>query len=90
VRSLIKTAVRPYIRSEEDVLLGKKIIPGLALEKPPSSEESEAVIEQAERVDPLLAKAIKRYFKSGVSSGQFTAAQLAIDFLSKSPIELSY
>jgi hypothetical protein len=25
-----------------------------------------------------------------VSSGQFTAAQLAIDFLSKSPIELSY
>ncbi len=85
VLDLIKTAVQPYIRSEKDVLLGEKIMPGLALEKHPSSEERQAVIEQARRVDPPLAKAIEKYFKDGVSTGQFTAAQLAIDFLSNSP-----
>lgn len=76
----VKNTCRKYIRSTENVLLGEKFAPGLALQKSPTSNDIEALLTQMRNVDTTLEHTIKKMFtdtKTGqlkTSAGYMEAA----------------
>ncbi len=85
----IKKIASPYIRSEKEFLLGKKIdkaTNGIAELKYPSSEDEQNLIAEAERVDPTLAKAISsiKEINGGFSAGAFYLLKQKVNSYKKS------
>lgn len=86
--ALIESAVKPYIRSTQDVLPGRIIIPGLVLETIPTSAKGKALISRAHSLNEALGVAISKFLnkaeKDSMSSGMLKATELALQFLSPS------
>lgn len=75
----IEETAKPYIRSEEDVLVGNKFAAGLALEQSPQIEEITNLLEEAKKIDTNLEQALRKNFTNNgslkASAGQITAAK---------------
>ena len=80
---------KPYIRSEEDVLIGQKKAPGVALDIEPSDESLKNLVEKARKYDEVLALCLEERFKKTnktgftASTGLVRAAEDLLDFLDK-------
>lgn len=85
--SKIEKLTKPYIRSTEDVLVGQKFAPGLALEKSPKPQDIQNLINQADKIDPLLSKVftneMTRNGKLKASAGEVTAANRILTLLNQ-------
>ena len=64
----IKSVCQKYIRSTDDVLLGDKFAPGMALQKSPATKDIEALLSQAQTVDPQLESVLRKQFTE-ISTG---------------------
>lgn len=89
ILSKIEQATKPYIRSTEDVLIGEKFAPGLALEKSPQLEDIDNLLKRAKSIDPLIEQQLKislQGLKTNInaSAGQITAGHKFLDFLTAS------
>ncbi|MBY0403418.1 MAG: hypothetical protein K2X66_05935 [Cyanobacteria bacterium] len=81
----IVAMAQKFIRTPEDVLVGRKIAPGVAVEKTPTVLEIQEAVSQAKKIDPNLGGAVEKYLsesnpKTGVrepicSSGQMTVVR---------------
>lgn len=58
----IKSVCQKYIRSTDDVLLGDKFAPGMALQKSPTTKDIEALLSQAQTVDSQLESILRKQF----------------------------
>ena len=56
----IENITKPYIRSKQDVLVGKKFASGLALEKSPSSADIEKLLTRISDKNSLAAQVIRK------------------------------
>lgn len=64
----IKSVCQKYIRSTDDVLLGDKFAPGMALQKSPTTKDIEDLLSQAQTVDPQLENVLRKQFTE-ISTG---------------------
>lgn len=65
----VKAVCEKYIRSTDDVLLGDKFAPGMALQKSPTTQDIEALLSQAKSVDPQLENVLRKQFTE-LSTGE--------------------
>lgn len=84
----IKKVASKYIRTTDDVLIGQKIAPGIALDKSPTTADMKKLIKEASDIDEDLGQTVDRYFKHRTdktryksSSGQVEAVKRTIKYL---------
>ena len=83
----IKSVCQKYIRSTDDVLLGDKFAPGMALQKSPTTKDIEALLSQAQTVDPQLESVLRKQFtefstgKLKTSAGYIEATKKLLELI---------
>lgn len=83
----IKSVCQKYIRSTDDVLLGDKFAPGMALQKSPAPKDIEALLSQAQTVDPQLENVLRKQFtefstgKLKTSAGYIEATKKLLELI---------
>ena len=83
----VKSVCEKYIRSKEDVLLGNKFAPGMALQKSPNEQDIMEVLAQAKAVDEDLESVLRINFtnhsngKLITSAGYIDSAKKLIDLV---------
>lgn len=90
----IENITRPHIRSVDDVLVGQKFAPGLALEKSPSTMEIEKLLAEISKVNQIASQTMRNALvgelvKKGLpkdsplsaSAGQMTAMKRLLELL---------
>ena len=83
----VKSVCEKYIRSKEDVLLGNKFAPGMALQKSPNEQDIMEVLAQAKAVDEDLESVLRVNFtnhsngKLITSAGYIDSAKKLIDLV---------
>ena len=98
-QSIVDDIVRiskPHIRSTENVLIGKTVSPGVALDKSPSTQELMNLVQEARQYDEVLANQLETSTKFGfarnaqrgdytlhTSAGQVAAVRALLDDMAK-------
>lgn len=59
----LATLVKPFIRSGDDVLMGRTVAPGITMETSPSLSAIETALQQADAIDPILGKGVRKYLE---------------------------
>lgn len=87
---------KPHIRSTENVLIGKTVSPGVAIDKSPSTQDLVNLIQEARQYDEILAHQLETSKKYGFarnpmygdytlqsSAGQVAAVRALLDAMAK-------
>ena len=87
---------KPHIRSTENVLIGKTVSPGVAIDKSPSTQDLVNLIQEARQYDEILAHQLETSKKYGFarnpmygdytlqsSAGQVAAVKALLDAMAK-------
>lgn len=87
---------KPHIRSTENVLIGKTVSPGVAIDKSPSTQDLVNLIQEARQYDEILAHQLETSKKYGFarnpmygdytlqsSAGQVVAVRALLDAMAK-------
>lgn len=87
---------KPHIRSTENVLIGKTVAPGVAIDKSPSTQDLVNLIQEARQYDEILAHQLETSKKYGFarnpmygdytlqsSAGQVAAVRALLDAMAK-------
>lgn len=87
---------KPHIRSTENVLIGKTVSPGVAIDKSPSTQDLVNLIQEARQYDEILANQLETSKKYGFarnpmygdytlqsSAGQVAAVRALLDVMAK-------
>lgn len=83
----IKSVCEKYIRSTDDVLIGDKFASGMALQKSPTKQDIEAILQQAKGIDSQLESVLRTQFtetstgKLKTSAGYIEAAKNLFDLV---------